>query len=301
MALDLTGLNSYTDESSEMIRKGVLAGNTPNIIGLLPGVKETKQIRTMASDVIVQLGHCSFNASGTTVLGNTLMTTVECNVAENICPADLNGFYEQTQLKPGSYNQEIPFEELYLTEKMEKLSKAIDLMIWQGNTSTGSGNLGKVNGILQRLDVEYSASTIAGPVSALTISNAISIVQNTVLLLPQDAVGIEGNTLFCSYAEFQIWSLAMVNANLIHFPVNFNPTDGVIIPGTMVRIRPVTGLVGTTRRVLTNAENLVYGFDVLSEQDVAELWFSKDDRTVKYLALWKMGTQVVFPSLAVVS
>jgi len=41
--------------------------------------------------------------------------------------------------------------------------------------------------------------------------------------------------------------------------------------------------------------NIFLGVDLISEEDQFELWYSQDDRNVKFSANLKIGVQIAFP------
>jgi hypothetical protein len=42
--------------------------------------------------------------------------------------------------------------------------------------------------------------------------------------------------------------------------------------------------------------NMYFGTDLLSDETTADMWFSQDDRNVKYHLAFKAGVQIAFPS-----
>lgn len=301
MALNVSGLAAYTDQTSgELTKRMILKGNTPSIVSVMPGIKSAKNLNTIGSTLYMQLGACGFTNSGTTNLAKVALTVTDVKVNESICLNTLEDYYTQVMMRPGSYNENIPFEEIFANEKADLISKEIDKIVWQGNTTSGSGNLSLVNGFLAYVDAAaITASTVNVTASAFTIANAITVVDTLVANIPTDVVGVEDLTLFVSHSEFQVYLTALRNANYFHFSPDFDINSGIVHPASNVKVRPIVGLQGSTRHILTPASNLYIGTDLLSDAEQFSIYYSKDNDEVRFIAKFKLGVAVLFPEYLV--
>jgi hypothetical protein len=304
MSLDVSKLATYTDQlSTELISKTLLKGNTISSgVQLHPGIKSNKDIHTLETSLYLQAGACGWTESGTTALGKVNLAVDDVKFQESICLDTLEDLYTQYQMNPGSYNEDIPFEEYYVAEKQALLSKEIDKLIWQGNKSTGSGNMSLANGLLQYLDQSaISALTSVVAPAAWTVASAITQVDALVAALPADLIGLDDLVLFCSHAQFQVYMLALRNANYFHFAPDFNPNMGLVHPGTNILVKPFTGLIGSTRHILTPLSNTNIGFDLMSDVDSFKIWWSQDNLAVRVHIRFKIGSCISFPSMVVLN
>lgn len=300
MSLNVSALSTYTDETSnELVRQMLLEGNTTSIVSVMPGIKSAKTINKIASTLYMTLGSCGFTNSGSTALSQVSLSVADIKVNESICINTLEDYYTQVMLRPGSYNEDFGFEAIFANEKAALISKDVDKMLWQGNTASGSGNLSLMNGLLYQADNTISASTVNLVTTALTASNAITVVDSIVGNIPTDIVGAEDNTLFVSHAEFQTYLLALRNANYFHFAPEFDINSGIVHPGTNVKVRPVTGLQGVTRKILTPASNIYVGVDMLNDAEQFKMFYSQDNDEVRFIAKFKLGVAVAWPEYLV--
>lgn len=304
MALSVSTLTAYVDETSDIVRKAILKGNTPSLVTVIPGIKSSKTINQLSSSMALYAGgSCgAFVNSGTTLLNQVTVTVTDITGTESICLQTLEDYYTQTMMKAGSYNEEIPFEEVFVEDRIAYLSKEIDRQIWQGNKSTGSGNLALVDGILAYVDsAAISGACVNVTASAFTVANAVEVVNTLVSNIPSDVADAEDLTLFVSHSQFQLYLLGLTAKNWFHFTPEFNLNDGIIHPGSSVKVMPVTGLVGSTRHILTPAANVIVGTDLMNDFEAFDMWYERKDDAVDLRVKYKLDALVQVPAFTVVN
>ena len=101
MSLDLSALAAYTDETKmALIRQSLLTAKTISMITVQPDIKTSAAINILSSSAVFQAGACGWNADGTTVLDQRLLTVAKFKQNEAICVDDLEAFWTQTLMKP---------------------------------------------------------------------------------------------------------------------------------------------------------------------------------------------------------
>jgi len=305
MSLNVAGLTAYVDENKmALIKKSVLGGRTLRFITVQPDIKSSATINIIDSVLVAQAGACGWSEDGKTYLTQQELTVCPLKVNESICLDTLESYYTQKLMNPGSYNETVPFEEIYASEKADKINALIDDLIWKGNTVTGSENLALCDGILYFTDNVWSASTVDGNINSeasITASNIIAIVDGMTSVIPTDILGLNDLYLFVGYDVYRTYSLALRNANLFHYTGAENQGEDFsqMVPGTNVRIVAVRGLNGTDRMILTNGSNLYFGTDLLSDAEEFKIFYDMNDDEVRFRAKWKQGVQAAFPEFVV--
>lgn len=305
MSLNVNGLTAYVDENKmALIKKAVLGGRTLRFITVQPDIKSSATINIIDSDLVAQAGACGWNEAGETILTQQVLTVCPIRVNESICLDTLESYYTQKMMNPGSYNETIPFEEIYASEKADKINALIDDLLWKGDTVNGSGNFALCDGIIYQSDNVWSASTVDGNTAgttAITASNVIAIVDGMSSVIPTDILGLNDLYLFVGYDVYRTYALALRNANLFHYTGAENQGEDFsqMIPGTNVRIVAVRGLNGTNRMFLTNGSNLYFGTDLLSDAEEFKIFYDMNDDEVRFRAKWKQGVQAAFPEFIV--
>ena len=305
MSLNVGGLTAYVDENKmALIKKAVLGGRTLQFINVQPDIKSSATINIINSDLVAQAGACGWSEDGTTILSQQVLAVCPLRVNEAICLDTLETYYTQKMMRPGSYNETIPFEEIFASEKADKINALIDDLIWKGDVESGSGNLALCDGFIVLAQTEWSASTVNGNTSsatAITANNIVTLVDNMSSVVPTDILGMDDLHLFVGYDVYRTYALALRNANLFHYNGQENQGENFSqpIPGTNIRVVAVRGLNGTDKMFLTSASNLYFGTDLLSDSEEFRIFYSADFDEVRFRAKWKQGVQAAFPEFVV--
>jgi hypothetical protein len=201
-------------------------------------------------------------------------------------------------LSPGSYGEDFGFEQLFVEEKVSKISSLIDNLIWQGNTA-GSGQLALSNGFIKLADTTYSGSVVNGNVNnvtAITASNVVAVIDGMVSRIPVDIIAEDDLFLYVGYDVYRTYATALRNANLFHY--NGQEDQGQefsqMVPGTNVRVIAVKGLNGTNKMFLSTKSNLYVGVDMLNDYENLEIFYSMDHQEVRVVSKWKQGVNAAF-------
>lgn len=296
--LDLSALSAWTDEHAiDMIKEAVLKGRTVDLIKVQGGIKHSATINRLSTDLVAQSGACGFNATGSTVLDQRTITVCDIKINESICLTDLEDYYTSVMMNPGSYNEEIPFEELFAGNKRDQLQALIEDLIWQGNTSTGTGNMALCDGFVKLFDGATGSVGAYGTYSAsLSATDAIDVVDEMVASVPTNVINAEDLHLFMSYPDFRTYTKALRDANLFHYTGDENQGGDFTlpIPGTNVRAIAVRGLNGQDRMLLSPASNLYAGTDLLSDAEDFRIFYSQDNDEVRFISKFKIGIQCAY-------
>lgn len=305
MSFNVSDLTAYVDQNKlALIKKAVLGGRTIRYIKVQPGIKSSAAINIINSDLVLQSGACGWNSDGETILSQQNLSVCPLKVNESLCLNTLEEYWTQTLMNPGSYNEQLPFEQIFVEEKADKVSAMVDDILWKGDTDNGSGNLALCDGIIRLCDVTFSGDVVNGNVDAvtgITPSNIIAIVDGMAASVPTDIINMDDLILFCGYDFYRTYATALRNANYFAYTGAENQGEDFsqMIPGTNIRIVAVRGLNGTNKLVLSSASNIYYGTDLLSDQENFELFYSADFDEVRFRVKFKMGVQFAFPEFVV--
>ena len=305
MGLDVSGLSVYTDENKmDLIKKSVLEGRSLEYLTVQPDIKSSATINIIDSTLVGQAGSCGFNSDGTTVLSQRTLSVAPIKVNESICVDTLDSYYTQKMMNPGSYNESIPFEQIYAEDKAEKIADMLESIVWKGDTA-GAGNIALADGLLKVIDAEGSvvdgnsgAVTVA---TGITAANIVDIVDGMVAAVPADIIDAEDIVLFMGYDNYRTYAKALRDANLFAYTgaEDQGQKFSQMVPGTNVKVVAVKGLNGTSRLILSRQANLYIGTDLLNDAEQFSIFYSKDNDEVRFVAKLKIGTQLAFPEFVV--
>jgi hypothetical protein len=306
MALDLTGLTNYVKENEQQLATSlVFAPKTAKLIeaagNVQVGIKSSEKINLMETDAVFQAGGtCGFSSSGTTAFTQRALTPGKIKVNESICPKSFEAKYTQKALRAGSMYDYMPFADEYTSKKIAVIGEALEVGLWQGDTTSLNAQLNKFDGLLKL--IAPAGAPVAGVidgnpgnVAALTTSTIIAAVDEVYTLIPADIVSNGDVVIFAGMDAFRMYTVALKAANLFHYAAESVDFE-IVIPGTSVKLIAVNGLNGTDKLIATRMSNLYLGVDLLNEEERFELFYAKEADEMRFVAEFKMGVQYAFPT-----
>ena len=297
MAFDLSGLSAYVDEQKmDLIRRGLMNARTVNEISVQPGIKSSATINILGSTQVWQAGGCGFSATGSTALTQRTISVCDIKKNESLCLNDLEAYYTQAAMRPGSYNEDMPFEALYAEEVVGQTAKFIEKLAWRGDTALPASNeLSLCDGLIKVIDAEGSVVTVTG--ETLDAAGIVDAIDAMVAALPEDVAEAEGLKVFLSIADYRTYAKALRDANLFHYTGAENQGGEFKqpVPGSAnVEVVGVGGMV-TGRAILAEAGNLYMGTDLLNDYENFKISYDEHEDDVKVIQKMKVGFQVAFP------
>ena len=305
MAFNVTGLTNWVKANeTTLITKSLFKAKSASLMTKLTGVKSSMQIPTLEKNVVFQAGGtCVFNASGDTSITSRNISVGKISVQEEYCVKTLETKYTQLLLNNGSYYESLPggIEAAIVEQTVGQIAENIETAIWQGNTASGNVNLNKFDGLQVIIGaaagvVNANASTYITPVTAITSTNILSVVDAIYTAIPVAILDKEDLHLFMGNDVYRLYQLALKNANLYHYIAN-GDTDAVYThPGTTLKIMPVNGLNGTSDLYVLRTSNMFLGVDLESDEDQYKMWYSMDFDVVRLRSEFKYGVQIALPA-----
>jgi hypothetical protein len=305
MAFNVTGLTNWTKANeTTLITKSLFKAKSASLMTKLTGVKSSMQIPTLSKNLIFQAGGtCGFNASGDTAISSRNVSVGKISVMEEYCVKALETKYTQLLLNDGSYYESLPggIEAAIVDQTVGQIAESIETAIWQGDTTSLNINLNKFDGLGVIIAgatgvVNANASAYITPVTGITSTNILSVVDAIYTAIPVAILDKEDLHLFMGNDVYRLYQLALKNANLYHYIAN-GDTDAVYThPGTMLKIMPVNGLNGTSDLYVMRTSNMFLGVDLEGDEDRMKWWFSEDFDVVRMKSEFKYGVQIALPS-----
>ena len=316
MSLLVTGLTAYVEQNEkQLVSQSLFEARTQQMIvaegNVMTGVKSSETVNRMATDVFFQDdSSCGFAASGTTEFTQRTLTVGKIKTQEIICPKDLESKYLQKALTAGSNYETFAFAQEYTSLKAGLIAEALEVAIWQ---ATGSG-YGGTNGLLNKFAgvkklISDAGGTVVNanvtgfygagaPITGIdTIVKAKAATLAVIKALPDKIKGKQDVRIFCGWDTYDLLVQAYVEENLYHFNPGGNNNAAnaeFTVPGTSYKVVPVHGLTGTASIYAFRMSNIYLGVDLQGEEDNFEMWYSQDDRNMKFSASFKVGVQFAF-------
>lgn len=297
----VSSITGFTDQvGGELLAKALVGATTPKYVNVRLGIKGTQALNLLDSNPSFQAGACGWSASGTTTFTQRNITTCAERVNESLCPDDLYPTYQSMLLQPGQTEETVPFEQVIADLKVKQIQQRIEQKLWQATVSGGdcfdgfktliaSGQTG--------IAVSASGTTFSATAAYGTNGNPITEVDKLIVALSDDASSREDLVCFMSYANYRLYVQALTKANFFANYIGGASAIGnmnleAVHPNANVKVIPTIGLAGSNSVVIGPAEYMVVGFDLLSDHERMEIWWSRDNNEVRFRANYNYGAQI---------
>ncbi len=270
-------LKNYLETNGvEVLTKALFNSESAKYFNIQTGVTAEQPIIRLDSTItLADASSCGFSATGTDTFTNRLLSPKFLKVNKEFCPKTLLKTWAHSDVKMAATGQELPFEELLINNNVNELAKVNEQLIWEGDTTDGTGNLALMDGILTIARADANTVKIdAGSDSLWTR------VQKTWLAL--DPAIADKCTLFMSIANYKQLIVDLMNANQYHIFEEYQGEYRMTMPGTNLVIRGVSGITEDVI-VCTPEENLYLGVDGESDDEIVDVYFDKSTRTFKFV------------------
>jgi hypothetical protein len=295
----VSSITGFTDQvGGELLAKSLIGATTPRYVNVRLGIKGTQQLNLLNSNPTFQAGNCSLNPSGTTTFTQTSIATCPETLFESLCYKDLYPTYQSMLMNAGQTSETVPFENVIADLKVKQIQQRIENQLWGATTGGGdcfngfdylitSGNTG--------IAVSASGTTFSPSANYGSNGNPITEVDKLINALSDDAMSREDLIVFMSYANFRLYVQALTRAN---FFANYIGGSDVTSnmeathPNTNVKVVPTIGLAGSDKVTIGPREYMVVGFDLMSDHEKLDLWYSKDFDQVRMRANYNYGATI---------
>lgn len=293
MAYDVTALPSYVEQRRlPLLAAAILKGKTVEVINRQSGVKGKAALNIVNVDATFADGSsCGFTDGGNDEWSQRVIETVLLKVEKEWCWKDLIGYWNEYEYRVIAGDKTLAFEEFFLNEVAKKIAAQIEVLIWQGSASPA------VNGLL---DIFTAASQT---IQASTGSTDLENIQEVYMAIPEAV--LDRAVIFVGADVWRGAVQSLVAANLYHYNPEA-PVDEFVLPGTNCRVIKVNGLNNATEqsksKLIVGADpmNLVYGYDIEDSDKALDVWYSRDNDTIRLRCTFNAGTQIAFPSEVVI-
>jgi hypothetical protein len=283
MSYNLAGLSQYTNQQTlPLITKSLFNARTISLINKQVGVKYVSSLNLLDTTTAFTYGNtCGFNGSGnTTDFTQRNLTAVHTKVHEAICPKALEAYWMQTQLTAGSMPTTIPFEQVYAEGSI-----------------TGFASIFNTAGVFNFNDGTYGwATPLTFATLVSTSTNAIKLLNTFETYLPADIKGYDDVAIFCGVDVFTAIKQGLVAENYFNISyLNGVENYELTLPGSNIKLYGVNGLNGTYDLYAGRTSHMVFGTDLLNEEERFEIFYAKEADEVRFVCEFKAGVQIAFP------
>ena len=284
----ISSLPKYVEENRlPLISKAVLGAKTPSLLTLQTGVKGDTAINLLQTSVVFGDGaDCGWSENGTATLTQRIIKPVIAKVNMAFCDKKLIGKWAQSQVRIAAGLEKLPFEEDFMNSIADGIKAGIEKMVWQGDSANGASRV-ECDGFLKLLAADSSVNDV-------TFTSGANVYQRTLQVL--DAIPGEvydKASIFMGADYFRSLVQNLVAANLYHYDANDGEME-ITLPGTNIKVYGVHGLDGTKKIVAGPRDEMFYGVDFENDEEVFDLFYSKDNREFRLAVEFACGVQYAF-------
>ena len=285
--LDLR-LKTYLETNGvEVLTKALFNSESAKYFNIQTGcTAEQPIIRLDSTITLADASNCGFTATGSDTFSNRLLSPKFLKVNKEFCPKTLLKTWAHSEVRMNALGQEMPFEELLISNNINELAKVNEKLIWEGDTTSGTGNMLLMDGIITIAKADENV--VKQQKGTDTIWQRV---QKIWLALPAEIA--DKTTIFMSIANYKQLIVELMNANMFHVFEEYQGIYEMTMPGANVKIKGVSGITSDTI-VATPEDNLYLGVDGESDSEVCDFYFDKSDRTFKFVVEYAYAVQYAF-------
>ena len=290
MAINVSALPEYIQENrDELFVKAIASTKTLDYIESMLGVKGKAALNYLNSTVVLADGEsCGWNPQGDDTFTQKTVTTKLVAVNKEFCAKQMRSKWMSYDLSLAAGRENLPFEQKIADSNVAAIKKAVEKLIWQGDTSLG------IDGLLKQIKAEESAVKVNG---GTTILEKIGKV---IAAIPAGALE-KGVNVFMSYTDFRSYVEAKNAECCGNMPVIDANVDYLVYAGdSRIKLVPVAGLEGTNKIVAAPYDALVYATDVEDSEGIFKMWFDEKEDKFLFKVLFTAGTAVKYADETVI-
>ena len=288
-------LKTYLETNGvEVLTKALFNSESAKYFNIQTGcTAEQPIIRLDSTITLADASNCGFTATGSDTFSNRLLSPKFLKVNKEFCPKTLLKTWAHSEVRMNALGQEMPFEELLISNNINELAKVNEKLIWEGDTTSGTGNMLLMDGIITIAKADENV--VKQQKGTDTIWQRVQK-----LWLALDPAVADKTTIFMSIANYKQLIVELMNANMFHVFEEYQGTYEMTMPGANVKIKGVSGITSDTI-VATPEDNLYLGVDGESDDEMVDLYFDKSSRNFKFVVEYAYCVNYAFSEFVILN
>lgn len=284
--VDLSSLSEYIKSNSDQLFvKSTVGAKTLDYIDLLLNVKNKEKLNYLDSEVVLQGAQCGWNPQGSDVFSERYIEVHPIEVEKEFCYYDFQKTAIAEQMKFAAGRETLgSWEEKIANSNVEATKKAVEIMLWQGNSGAS------VTGFLADAETASAATVSFG-----SGATAVGKVDAMVAALPVDMLAKGDIRIFMGFGDFRSYIQELNGSCCANRGIIDANTEALDYLGdSRIKLVPVLGLEGTGKMVAATADALVYGTDIEGSETMYRwLWDEKESKYLLHI-MFVGGTAIRF-------
>jgi hypothetical protein len=222
---------------------------------LLPGVKDKTKLATVLFSQPLQASNCSFTAPDDDLSAVEISVCALSSMAQ-ICQFDLEQSFLALQMAKGSNGDftVASFMDFYWNEMAKAIGNDLELIRWQGDTTSANTTLALCDGYIKGLLADATVVDVVG--TTVDSGNVLAELAKIFAAAPSDIIRKKADLrLYVSTNVANAYELAAATGNTMTYV-----TTPLQLTYLGVKVVVCEGMPNDTA-VLTLKDNLIYAFD----------------------------------------
>lgn len=288
MAVNLDSLSVYVDQNKlDLIRKTVLGPKTIGYLNLQTGVKGNTKINLLETTVTFGDGAaCGFTDNANTKLSQREIDPASVKINATFCDKKMQKYFMNHQVTVAAGRSTLPFEEHFVNSLVESTGVELEKAIWKGVDIGGTHYKGFV-------DLTSDGFIELSDDGTTPIYENVRIVYNAI-----PSASLADTVIFLGISKYRELAGELTAKNLYHYDPKVDEAFEMILPGTTTKVVGVAGLddLADDHIFALNVKHAFYGTDMEGDEEVFDLWYSKDNQEWRAAINFVFGVQVAFPA-----
>lgn len=284
MAINVSTLPDYIQANrDELFVKAIASTKTLDYIESMLGVKGKAALNYLDSTVVLADGEsCGWNPQGDDTFTQKTVSTKLVTVNKEFCAKQMRSKWMSYDLSLAAGRENLPFEQKIADSNVAAIKKAVEKLIWQGDTGLS------IDGLLKQIKAEENSIKVNGGTTIL------DKVDKVIAAIPAGALE-KGVNVFMSYTDFRSYVEAKNAECCANMPIIDANVDYLVYAGdSRIKFVPVAGLEGTNKIVAAPYDALVYATDVEDSEGIFKMWFDEKEDKFLFKVLFTAGTAVKY-------
>lgn len=253
--LDIETNALFCPNPNEFYSRAYITEDVVDNFRTLPGIKSATKLANVTFDTLLKASTCSFTAP-TDSLDAVDIDVCPLSAMAQICQFDIEQSFLSLQMAQGSNGDfTVPaFMNYYWNEMSLQIQEEVELIRWQGDTTSEDEVLGLCDGYLKGLLADATVVDVANTTS--TVANVLAEMTKVVVALPARVQRRKSELrFFVSSNVATNYEIAAASGNTQTYV-----TTPLALTFLGIKLVVAEGLPNDTM-VLTRKENLIYAFD----------------------------------------
>lgn len=297
-------LTAYIDEHKmPLIKKSLFNGNFFKYLTVQEDVKGTVAINIHDMSLVFQsTDTCGATAQGEIKFTQRELSTCPIQVFDKMCLDKFNGYYPQSDLAPGSFQEKYPYEGLFAEQLAEKFNEGAINILVNGDTDDGSGTLALCDGLIKLASEDEDVIGLTGPSTSFNSTNVLTTINSmaaarTDNMRERDTFILVGWDVYDAYIDAVV--AAGGGAGMFHFVGQESRSGEFQVIGKNITLVAIKQLNNTGFAFMSYKENVYLGTDKVRELGYEggidfRVWYDQTDDLVYYRVKARLGIQFAF-------